>query len=538
MNTEIIKIENINEQSADVDRAAEYLKNGEVVAIPTETVYGLAANAFDPEAVKKIFEAKGRPQDNPLIVHIADADGLYAVAREVPENALKLAQRFMPGPLTVILPKKAVIPDEVSAGLDTVAVRMPSHPVANAVIRAAGVPLAAPSANISGFPSPTAAQHVTDDMYGRIACIIDGGSCEFGIESTVITLATPIPRLLRPGAVTLEQLEEVLGRVDMDPAVLNPLAKGAAAASPGMKYKHYSPKAKISIVKGNFEEYLSYVTAHAGEADFALCFDGEEERIPLNCVAMGREDEPLTQTRRLFDALRELDARGAKRVFSRAPSEKGIGLGVCNRLYRAAGFTFLNEKGTVIGVCGGSGSGKSTVCALLKKNGAVIIDADRIAREVTKKGSYALERLAQAFGADILDRGGRLRRRTLASRAFSSAENTRLLTDITNPAIIEICRERVKKCVSRGKNAVIDAPLLFSSGLYKICDKTVFVDAPEEVRIKRIMRRDGINRVEAEKRIAAQRGEMRLNGGADVKIENGENADAQALVSEIQSILS
>ncbi len=530
MITEFIKITNPSEQREDIERAAEYLKNGEVAAIPTETVYGLAANAFDPDAVKKIFAAKGRPQDNPLIVHIAHVSELYSVAREVPEKALKLAERFMPGPLTVILPKKDIIPDEVSAGLDTVAVRMPSHPAANAIIKAAGVPLAAPSANISGFPSPTSVQHVADDMNGRIVCIVDGGDCEFGIESTVLTLATPVPRLLRPGAVTHEQLEEVIGKVDIDPAVLNPLAKGAVAASPGMKYKHYSPKAEISIVRGSFEEYLAYINAHKGEADYALCFEGEENIIPLPCVTMGRENEPLTQTHRLFDALRELDALGAKKVFARSPSEKGVGLGVCNRLYRAAGFHFLNEKGKIIGICGGSGSGKSTFCAALEKNGAVIIDADKAAREITVKGSPVLKKLSEVFGEDILDENGELKRRELASRAFSSEENTRILTEITNPAIIDLCRERAEKAAAEGKNVIIDAPLLFSSGLNAICDKTVFITAPDSVRIKRIMKRDGISEAEAEKRLSAQKNEMKLNENADVIIENGENKNVEELI--------
>lgn len=536
MNTEIIRIDKTEEQSADVQRAAEHLKNGELAAIPTETVYGLAANAFDSEAVKKIFEAKGRPQDNPLIVHIADVSEICSIAREVPEKALRLAAAYWPGPLTMILPKKDTIPDEVSAGLDTVAIRMPSHPVANAVIRAAGVPLAAPSANISGFPSPTAVQHVIDDMNGRIACIVDGGDCEFGIESTVVTLSTPVPRLLRPGAVTHEQLEAVLGRVDIDPAVLNPLAKGAVAASPGMKYKHYSPDAKISIVKGSFEEYLAYVNAHIDEADYALCFEGEEDLIPLPCVTMGRQDDPLTQSHRLFDSFRELDALGAKNVFCRAPSEKGVGLGVCNRLYRAAAFTFLNVKGKITGVCGGSGSGKSTVCAALAKNGAAIIDADKTAREITRKGSPVLAKLAEAFGSDILDENGELRRRLLASRAFADREKTKLLTDITNPAIIALCRERAQKYVNEGTDVILDAPLLFSSGLNEICDRTVFVTAPEDVRVKRIMKRDSVSEEEAVKRINAQTEEMKLNEKADFILENGENADIDEIIrnSELQ----
>lgn len=537
MNTEIIKITNCDTQQKDIDKAAEYIKNGEVVAIPTETVYGLAANAFNPEAVKKIFMAKGRPQDNPLIVHISEIKGLYYVAAVVPQKAIELAEKYWPGPLTIILPKKDIIPDEVSAGLSTVAIRMPSHPVANAIIKASGVPLAAPSANISGFPSPTAVQYVIDDMRERIPCIVDGGDCEFGIESTVVTLATPVPRLLRPGAITHSQLEEVLGKVEIDKAVLNPLEKGAVAASPGMKYKHYSPNAKISIVKGSLEEYIEYVKAHLDEADYALCFEGEEKFIPLKCITMGREDDSLTQSHRLFDSFRELDTAGAKRVFARHPSQNGVGLGVCNRLYRAAAFTFLNEKGKIIGVCGGSGSGKSTVCSLFAEHGCEITDADKIAREITEKGSPVLGKLASAFGNDIIDETGELKRRELASRAFSSPEKTKLLTDITNPEIIKRCLEKAKKCVTEGKNAVIDAPLLFSSGINEICDKTVYVKAPEKDRIERIVKRDNISFEEANKRINAQKKELILNEKADIIIDNGKNTDLSEIKEKLKEIL-
>ena len=212
--TKKLRTYDINEDVNDISTAAEILKNGGIVAIPTETVYGLAADAFNGDAVKKIFEAKGRPQDNPLIVHISEFDQIYGIAREVPESAKRLAEKFWPGPLTIILPKKPEIPDETSGGLDTVAVRMPSHKVANKIIELS-CPLAAPSANISGFPSPTSYEHVEADMTGRADAICDGGDCDVGVESTVITLATAIPMLLRPGGVTLEQLKSVLGEVDV-----------------------------------------------------------------------------------------------------------------------------------------------------------------------------------------------------------------------------------------------------------------------------------------------------------------------------------
>lgn len=325
-----------------IKKAGELLRAGEVVAIPTETVYGLAANAYDGNAVSKIFKAKGRPQDNPLIVHIAQVETLSDLAAEVPKAAKKLAAAFWPGPLTIILPKSEKIPDAVSAGLPTVAVRMPSHPVAHAVIEAAGVPLAAPSANLSGSPSPTNAKYVLDDMHDRIPLILDGGSSAVGVESTVITLATARPRVLRPGGITVEQLRALLGEVDVDDAVLHKLAEGVRAASPGMKYKHYAPRADITIVKGSFAEFRRFVETKEKDA-FVLCFAGEEKYFP-HAVTYGREDDGLSQANRLFDALRELDEQGANTVYARCPALSGVGLAVYNRLIRAAGFKIVEAN--------------------------------------------------------------------------------------------------------------------------------------------------------------------------------------------------
>lgn len=325
-----------------IEKAGELLRAGEVVAIPTETVYGLAANAYDGSAVSKIFKAKGRPQDNPLIVHIAKVETLSDLVSEVPEAAKKLAAAFWPGPLTMILPKSEKIPDAVSAGLPTVAVRMPSHPVAHAVIEAAGVPLAAPSANLSGSPSPTNAKYVLEDMHDRIPLILDGGSSAVGVESTVITLATARPRVLRPGGITVEQLRALLGEVDVDDAVLHKLAEGVRAASPGMKYKHYAPRADITIVKGSFAEFRRFVETKEKDA-FVLCFAGEEKYFP-HAVTYGREDGGLSQANRLFDALRELDEQGANTVYARCPALSGVGLAVYNRLIRAAGFKIVEAN--------------------------------------------------------------------------------------------------------------------------------------------------------------------------------------------------
>ncbi len=325
----------------DIAKAAVLLKAGGLVAIPTETVYGLAANALDGSAVKRIFEAKGRPQDNPLIVHIASLDTLPKLVASVPDEALALADQFWPGPLTIILPKASCIPDEVSAGLETVAVRFPSHPVARAIIEASGLPLAAPSANTSGRPSPTKAEHVLHDLRGKIEAVVDGGDCGVGLESTVVSLAGNRPRLLRPGGVTHEQLEETLGPVEIDPAVTHAVQKNAVVSSPGMKYKHYSPKARVVILKGGGEDYIRYVNAHKREGAAALCFDEDAAALQVPAVSLGPEEDREEQARRLFDALRTIDQMGATLAYARCPEQTGVGLAVYNRLIRAAAFEVI-----------------------------------------------------------------------------------------------------------------------------------------------------------------------------------------------------
>jgi len=324
-----------------VEQAAKLLRQGELVAIPTETVYGLAANALDPDAVKKIFLAKGRPQDNPLIVHIASFEEIYPLVSKIPDKARKLAETFWPGPLTMVLPRSNLVPDVVTAGLDTVAIRMPSHPVARAVIQASGVPIAAPSANLSGKPSPTTAHHCMEDLNGKIPLILDGGSCQVGVESTVVSLAGDIPRLLRPGAVTPEQLREVLGLIAVDPAVLEKVTEGPVA-SPGMKYMHYSPKATVIMVTGPWSACKDFLTQKQGEGVWALVFDEDLEDCPLPAISLGPRNNPAKQAQNLFSALRELDEKQAQMVYARAPMEDGMGLAVYNRLIRAAGFSVID----------------------------------------------------------------------------------------------------------------------------------------------------------------------------------------------------
>lgn len=319
--------------------AAKLLKQGELVALPTETVYGIAADARNGEAVHKIFEAKGRPQDNPLIVHIYGMDMLHGIVSEVPERALKLAAAFWPGPLTMVMPRGKEVSDVTCAGLDTVGVRMPSHPVVQAIIKASGVAFAAPSANLSGKPSPTNAQDTLTDMQGRLPLILDGGESDVGVESTVVSVIGEHPVLLRPGYITKEQMEAVLGEeVQVSPAILEKLKEGEIARSPGMKYKHYAPKAQVTILRGDFDAFCRYVGQHAAPGVWALCFDGESALLPVPCVEYGRNHDGITQAHHLFTALRELDKHGAQTVYARCPEQEGVSMAVYNRLIRAAAF--------------------------------------------------------------------------------------------------------------------------------------------------------------------------------------------------------
>lgn len=340
MKTEVFEISSSNDP--DLERVGEVLRGGGLAAIPTETVYGLAANALDADVVSKIYKAKGRPSDNPLIVHISSFDQWKPLVKEIPKNAQELANAFWPGPLTIILKKSDLIPNQVSGGLDTVAVRMPSHEIARAIIKIAGVPLAAPSANTSGKPSPTTAKHVKDDLDGKIDVIVDSGECSVGVESTVVSLAVDPPRLLRPGGVTPEMLESVLGKIEIDDAVYNKLADGQQAASPGMKYKHYSPKTQVIILKGSFENYKAYVEQRCSDDIAALCFDEDAELLcGVKTLTYGKKSDSSSQANRIFDALREVDELGVKLVFARYPEIDGMGLAVFNRLVRAAAFNII-----------------------------------------------------------------------------------------------------------------------------------------------------------------------------------------------------
>ena len=487
-----------------IEETARLLSEGAVAAIPTETVYGLAADALNPTAVAAIFAAKERPMDNPLIVHIGDMRDWAPLVKGIPPAAKKLADAYWPGPLTIILPAADRIPAEVTGGLSTVAVRFPAHPIAQAVILQSGCPLAAPSANRSGSPSPTNALRVMEDMQGRIAAVLDGGDCDVGVESTVIDMSRPIPRLLRPGGITPEMLEAVLGPIDIDPAVLHALQKGAVAASPGMKYKHYAPKASVYLVKGTDAAYVEHVNNHKAAGVMALCFDEQAAKLTVPAVSYGSADDQAAQARQVFDALRKLDEQGAETVYATCPRPRGIGLAVYNRLLRAAAFRIINTI-RVVGLTGPTGAGKSTVAQVWREKGVPVIDADELARQVTAPHSPCLQALTQAFTAAVLREDGSLDRAELARRAFATPADTEKLNAITHPAILALMRQKLEDAADEGHPvAVVDAPLLFEAGADGLCHHVVAVIAPKTKRLSRIMARDGIDEQAAARRMAAQ----------------------------------
>lgn len=343
MNTQVLLP---NEES--IQQAAEVLQNGGLIGMPTETVYGLAANALNEEAVRSIFTAKGRPSDNPLIVHVScpeDAEPLCHIS----DAARMLMERFCPGPLTIIMPRKPCVPDVVTAGLDTVAIRMPSHPVAQQLLKACRLPIAAPSANTSGKPSPTTAQHVYHDLNGKLPIILDGGECEVGLESTVISMAGDVPTVLRPGGVTPDMLLEVLPEVRVADSVLRPLKAGEKALSPGMMYKHYAPGGMLTMVSGAQEHVescclrLYHEAQKAGKNVRILAF---EEHLPAyasaQALSIGRLSEPETVSHRLFAVLRQMDDENVDVLYSEVLPAEGIGLAIMNRLSRAAAFRTIH----------------------------------------------------------------------------------------------------------------------------------------------------------------------------------------------------
>ena len=348
MKTEIIKLDKFKIEMDKLHYAADVLREGGLVAFPTETVYGLGANALDPAAVQKIFTAKGRPSDNPLIVHISDRQALSELVNIIPDNAYEVMKCFWPGPITLVLEKSPNVPDIITAGLNTVAVRMPSHPIALALIKEAGIPIAAPSANTSGKPSPTDASHVIEDLTGRVDVILDGGPTAIGLESTVLDLTEKTPVILRPGGVTIEQLREILGKVETDPALKEKDVIGLIPKSPGMKYTHYSPKADVIIIEGRLEAVVQKINSlcrqYAIQGILVGVLTTEQTKglyLSKEIICMGDRENPVTIAANLFRAMREFDQRGVRVILAEAVEASGIGMAIMNRMSKAAGYNII-----------------------------------------------------------------------------------------------------------------------------------------------------------------------------------------------------
>ena len=349
MDTKVIKINADNgmmtaEEEGMLRQAGEILRQGGLVAFPTETVYGLGGDALNPESSRKIYAAKGRPSDNPLIIHISKFEDIYDIVDTVPDVAKKIAEVFWPGPLTMILPKAKKVPLETTGGLETVAVRLPSHPVARKLIEYGGGYVAAPSANVSGRPSPTVARHVVEDMNGKIEVIVDGGEVGIGLESTIIDITTQPPQILRPGFITEAMLEEVLGRVETDKALISP-ESGIAPKAPGMKYRHYAPGGQLTIVEGDAQAVADYMNRKMaedsanGEKTGVICTQETADKYSADVVKnVGSREDEESIARNLFLVLREFDEEHVTRIYSESFSDQGLGQAIMNRLLKAAGY--------------------------------------------------------------------------------------------------------------------------------------------------------------------------------------------------------
>lgn len=341
MKTTVIKIEDVTKQAQDIERAAALLRDGGLVVIPTETVYGLGGDGTNPLSAQKIYAAKGRPSDNPLIIHISEPSEAenYAYTNEL---YYKLAKAFMPGPLTIILPKKDTVPFETTGGLDTVAIRCPSHPVANAIIKAAGIPVAAPSANISGKPSTTAVEYVIEDFDGRVDMIIDGGACEIGLESTIVLITKDGGLiLLRPGAITYDALCCVCDDVTISPTLEGTLSENERPLSPGMKYKHYAPASQLILLDGEDEKIIEFLKNEQKRCNCAiLCYDEEAEQLENRLLLpIGGRNDQVSHAKMLFARLRECDSISPDVIYAHLPQREGLGLALYNRMIRAAAHT-------------------------------------------------------------------------------------------------------------------------------------------------------------------------------------------------------
>ena len=507
--------------------AAKILREGGLLAIPTETVYGLGANALDAEAVRRIFEAKGRPQDNPLIIHVPGQQWLARYCEDVPPLAYVLARKFWPGPLTMILKRKPVIPDQTTAGLDTVGVRCPNHPVTLAIIREAGVPIAAPSANTSGRPSCTTAQDVLEDMDGKIAGVVDGGPCAVGVESTILDLTCDPPRLLRPGGLPLEELERLIGKIEVDKAVTGMLGEGEKPRAPGMKYRHYAPKAPVTVVTGKPEKSAQIIAQRVGPTSGVICFDEYADLFPAQVVqTLGPASDKQTQAQRVFDALRSFDGSAVTEIYAQCPDNRGLGLAIGNRRKKAAGFHVVEAgaEPVVLGLTGGTGAGKTSALRALESLGAEVIDCDALYHQMLDNNRELRQEIGNAFPG-VFGADGRLDRQRLGQEVFASKERLERLNSIVFHHMEPELRRRLSD--NAGGLVAIDAISLLEGGLDQMCDRTIAVTAPLELRVRRIMARDGISEQYARLRISAQKPDEYYRERCDLELNNAaESAEA------------
>ena len=481
--------------------AAAILRRGGLLGIPTETVYGLGADALNEDAVSRIFLAKGRPQDNPLIIHVPDASWLERYCRSVPPAAYQLAERFWPGPLTMILPRRDIVPLQTTGGLETVGVRGPNHPVTLAIIEAAGVPIAAPSGNTSGRPSPTTAPHMIEDMDGRIDGIVDGGPCTVGVESTIIDLTVTPPRLLRPGGLPLESLRQVLGEVAVDKAVTGLLAAGERPRAPGMKYRHYAPHAPVTVVTGEPERSARRIQGLLSDTAGVICFDEYAPLFPGHIIhKLGPAADKSAQARHVFDALRTFDGTDVTEIFAQCPDDGGLGLAVANRLKKAAGFHLIDaDCPLIVGLTGGTGAGKTSALAALEDLGGTVLDCDAVYHQMLRTDPALREAITAAFGP-VFCPDGSLDRQKLGTLVFSDHAALERL----NAIVYEYLPPELLRRAQGHTLVGLDAINLVESGLGRLCACTVAVLAPAEDRVRRIMARDGISEDYARLRISAQ----------------------------------
>ena len=525
METKFIDLTNIKGQQRIVEEkiemAANIIRTGGLLAIPTETVYGLGANALDPEAVRRIFEAKGRPQDNPLIIHVPSAQWLPRFCEDVPPLAYTLARNFWPGPLTMILKRKSIVPDVTTAGLDSVGVRCPAHAVTQAIIRYAGVPIAAPSANTSGRPGCTTAEDVMEDMSGKIEGIVDGGPCTVGVESTIVDLTVMPPRLLRPGGLPLEDLQRVLGEIDVDKAVTAPLEEGEQPKAPGMKYRHYAPKAPVTVFTGNPRRTAQTMVQRMTAGSGVICFDEFESLFQGHEThLLGPVNDKEVQAQRVFDVLRTFDESSVTEILAQCPDNRGLGLAIGNRLKKAAGFHVVEveEESIVLGLTGGTGAGKTSALKAIEDLGGLALDCDAVYYELLNTDAGLRAAIAEAFGAEVFNSNGTLNRKALGELVFGDSDRLDQLNDI----VFRFLRPELERRIAafQGKLCALDAVNLFESGIDKLCDCTVAVTSPIEMRVRRIMERDGIDEKYARLRVSAQQQDDYYRDKCDRELSN------------------